>query len=149
MKEKMANIIAKANSLDEIVDLLIKMLADMNSEGINQIGFVSGVVTSEGPDKIASNIERLKYFTQKIQSENNFPIFSATDVFDNADLFSRIEATGVNSHDYEVFWRKLLSCGYITHMYMTPRWEISHGSKDEYDIAKSQNMKITYVAEET
>lgn len=147
MKDKLKEITPRADSLDELALLLKKLFSDMWDEGVGQIGYVSGIITSEGPENIPKNILRLEKFTQNIRDKSNFPVFSATDIFDD-ELFARLSLTGAKNADYEVFWRQILGSGFVTHMFMTPRWEISHGAQDEHQVAKNLNMEIIYLTDE-
>ncbi|MFA6518986.1 MAG: DUF4406 domain-containing protein [Candidatus Shapirobacteria bacterium] len=147
MKDKIKKITPQASTLDELALLLKKLFSDMWDEGITQIGYVSGIITAEGPENIPKNILRLEKFTAEIRGKSSFPIFSATDIFDD-DLFARLSLTGAKNADYEVFWRQILGSGFVTHMYMTPRWEISHGACDEHQVAKNLNMEIVYIFDE-
>lgn len=147
MKDKIKKVISKANSLDELALLLKKLFSDMWDKGITQIGYVSGIITSDGPENIPKNILRLEKFTEDIRIKSKIPIFSATDIFDD-ELFARLSIAGAKNADYEVFWRQVLDSGFVTHMYLTPRWEISHGAQDEHQVAKNLNMEIIYITNE-
>jgi hypothetical protein len=147
MKDKIKKITPRANTLDELALLLKNLFSDMWDEGVTQIGYISGIITAEGSENIPKNILRLERFTADIRRKSSFPVFSATDVFDD-ELFARLSLTGAKNADYEVFWRQVLSSGFVTHMYMTPRWEISHGASDEHQMAKNLNMEIIYITNE-
>ncbi len=147
MKETINNKTKIVKNLDELAEAMIGLFIEMYNRGTTEIGYVSGIITSEGLENMPKNIARLERFTDLIKRQSKISVFSPTDIFSD-DLFARIDATGAKNTDYELFWRRTLSSGYVTHMFMTPRWEISHGSRDEHEIAKKQNMKIVYITDE-
>ena len=138
--------VRNASSIDEVKTLLISLLRKIRQDS-NRIGYVAGLITSEGPENIDKNVRRLVKFTSDIRSENNFPIFASTDVISDA-LFKKIGADAIKSGDWEKFWRAVLAQGGVTDVFMTPRWEISRGATDEYNTAKSLGLQIHFVTGE-
>lgn len=149
MKEKIAVAVKEANSLAQVRDSLFSVFKEYRQSGNDRIGYVSGVITSDGHEHIQRNIERLVKFTEHIRTQNGFPIFSATDVFDDA-LFTRLNAAGFKNPDWVVFWREVLGAKekFVTDMFMTPRWEKSQGATDEHRMAQLTGMKVYYITEE-
>lgn len=146
MKEIIVEAVKQANTLNEVRDSLFGVFKNFRLEGHDKIGYVSGIITSEGPDNIPKNIERLARFTAHVRATQAFPVFSATDVFDDV-LFARLNAAGFKNEDWLVFWREVLGDErkFVTDMFMTPRWEISQGATDEHQIAKAMNMSVSYL----
>lgn len=148
MKEVIRESVKNASSLDEVRDLLIEVFQNFQESGHTRIGYVAGIITSEGRENILANIKRLAGFTEKVRQEQDFPIFSSTDVFSD-ELFDRLSAAGFTNKDWGPFWRDVVGSGYITDIFMTPRWEISKGSRDEHETAQKHELEIHYIDSET
>ena len=150
MREIVREAVKDSNSLDQVRDNLFIVFRRLQNEGHKKIGYVSGLITSEGPENIGKNIKRLTRFTDQIRSQSEFPVFGPTDVFDDA-LFRRLEANGFHNADWMVFWQEVLSGNgtpYVTDIYMTPRWKTSQGSVDEHKTAQAVGMEIHYLEKE-
>lgn len=142
----MKNIIYKhvknASSLSEVKYKVLEALIELNElDEMKKIGYVSGIISSEGREYVDRNMKVLAQYTNELRSKNKFPIFSATDVFDD-EVFERIDAHNLPYEDWLVFWRDILSAGYVTDIFMTPRWEKSKGAIDEYETAKNLGLNI-------
>lgn len=144
MHHKIKPLTDTIDNLDDLAIALISLLKETRNIGSTQIGYVSGMITSEGPQNIAKNIEILEKHTSTLRNKYLYPIFSATDVFYD-QLFARIDARGAKNTDYEHFWNQVLSSRYITDIFMTPRWELSHGACDELATAKRLQLTIHYM----
>jgi hypothetical protein len=126
-------------TLAEVGIGVIEILKSLKDSGEGRIGFVSGIITSDGEKFIGLNLRRLASYTEFIRKANDFPIFSATDVFDEA-LTMRI---GHNAEErWLSFWKSILHSGHITDLFMTPRWKESRGARDEYKAGKEIGMRI-------
>lgn len=138
--------VKESNTLNEVRDSLFALFRHLREEGFQQIGYVSGPITADGPDNINKNLEILEKNTKTIRSKHDFPVFSPTDVFDKA-LFDRLNANGFKNSDWEVFWVELLTSGekFVTDIFMTPGWERSHGSTLEFNSAKQVEIEIHYL----
>lgn len=149
MKNKISKAVKDTNTLDEVRDALFGVFKYLRENGQNRIGYVSGIITSEGRDKIPQNIVRLNKFSEHLRTKHDFPIFSATDVFDDK-LFARLDANGFKNADWEIFWREVLGAKekFVTDMFMTPKWEKSKGATDEHKIAKFMKIKVYYISVE-
>jgi len=149
MRERIEEAVKKANSIEDVKDGVLIVLKELRNEGNQRIGYVSGLITSEGPENINKNVKRLIRFTNYIRSQNDFPIFSSTDVVSDA-LFKRLGAQLFKQADWEEFWRDVLGSEerYVTDMFMTPRWEKSRGATDEHKTAKKVGMQIHHLTEE-
>src|SRR3990167_1936785 len=132
-------------TLNHVHDGLMKLFAQAHAENPGmRLGYVAGIITSDGPDKIWANIARLEQHTIQIRAEHAFPIFSATDVF-SRQLYDRLKEGVVAEREYQHFWRQLQESGYITDLFLTPRWEVSKGAVDEYETAKRLDVTIHFV----
>ena len=146
MREAISTAVKKSKSLAEVRESLFDVFADFRKQGFDRIGYVSGMVTSGGKENIPKNIERLTKFTDHVRALYIFPVFSATDVFDDV-LFVRLSAAGFKNEDWVVFWREVLGAKakYVTDIFMTPKWEESRGAADEHKTAKKMKITINYI----
>ena len=146
MQAEIRQAVKDAKTLVEVRDSLFNLFRQLRALGQPRIGYVSGVITSEGKEHVSENIQKLDNFTKQIRTQQEIPVFSATDVFDDT-LFERLEAAGFVNTDWEVFWKEVLGTEdkFVTDMFMTPGWEHSHGASDEHRIAQQTGMKIYYL----
>lgn len=142
MKNLIKNKIKTAQSLKEIKEGLFNTFDEIRiSEKFNRIGYVSGIISSDGHEYVVRNMNILQESTEKLRNDYNFSIFSATDVFDD-EVFSRIDAHNLPYEEWIYFWRDILKAGYITDVFMTQRWEQSKGAIDEYETAEKLGLRI-------
>ena len=149
MKERIRGAVKYAKDINEVKTSVLSVLKELKNEGAERIGYVAGLVTSEGPENIDKNVRRLVGFTEHIRTQNDFPIFSSTDVVSD-ELFERLGLEEFQKTDWEKFWRDILGAEgkYVTDIFMTPGWEASRGSRDEHKVAKEVGMQIHYLKEE-
>jgi hypothetical protein len=149
MRERIGLAVKNAKSIAEVKEGVLLVLKELKNQGNRRIGYVSGLITSEGSENMAKNVQRLVKFTDFVRSQNNFPIFSPTDVVSD-ELFERLGLEEFQKTDWEKFWRDILGTEekYVTDMFMTPRWEASRGASDEHAVAKEVGMQIHYLIEE-
>lgn len=149
MKERIRGAVKHAKDINEVKISVLSVLKELKNEGAQRIGYVAGLVTSEGPENIDKNVRRLAKFTEHIRTQNDFPIFSSTDVISD-ELFERLGLEEFQKTDWEKFWRDILGAEerFVTDIFMTPRWEASRGSRDEHKVAKEVGMQIHYLKEE-
>lgn len=137
--------IEMAENLGEVLTAIVSALIKIKGGSSNmQIGYVSGIITSDGAEHVATNISRLAMQTEDIRRRHDFPIFSASDIFAEK-LLRRLETNGFGSEDYKEFWRAVLDCGHVTDIFMTPRWKESFGAIDEHEMAKRLGIRIHYI----
>lgn len=129
------------DSLSGVCEDLIGLLKDVSGGGRVKVGYVSGIITSDGKEHIDRNMALLKRNTSKIRESVGFPVFSAADIFHNEsyDKFG-----GIEEHEWYAFWRNVLKSGYITEVFMTPRWEHSAGAKDEFATAGEAGILVNH-----
>jgi len=109
-----------------------------------RIGFVSGLITSDGPAFREKNMVILDERTKAIREKHGFPIFSASDVF-SQDHLERIITSPFyvdRPEPWFRFWRSILIDGYVTDIFMTKRWEQSVGARDEFYTAQRIPLSI-------
>lgn len=120
--------------------------ATKNEKGI-RIGYVAGILTSDGRKHFEINRKRLADYTRALCKIHKFPIFSAVDVFSD-NIYKQLEEMALSFEEREVkmrsFWREILESSCVTDIFMTPRWDKSKGATDEHETAKRIGLKIHY-----
>ncbi len=152
MKSDLVHVLEKVQNVDEVRAAVLTLLKEMREvRKFDRIGFVSGIIFSEGIQFKKRNLNRLSAYTQKLQKTNEYPIFSAVDIFYNG-LFERLPESKLPEIKrrpiFFAFWKNIMESGYITDLFMTPRWEKSQGARDEIDKGKKIGMTIHYVEED-
>ncbi len=143
MKNKLRKSVTNVTNLGEVQTKVIEVLKTIR-EGNARIGYVSGIITSDGGENIGANLKRLSQYTEKIRKQQNFPVFSSTDVF-TEEIFSKIKAERYAQDCWHSFWREILESKHITDIFMTPRWEKSRGAKVEHKTAKELGITLHYI----
>lgn len=113
-----------------------------NREG--KFAFVSGIISSEGPEFIKRNMAVLADFTDHVRGSSAAPTMSASDVF-HEGLLGRYRDAGIEG--WVIFWRKVIASGVGT-LIMTPRWESSYGARDEHGFALKSRITVEYKHED-
>lgn len=146
MKAEIYQAINHSTNLVHVQEGMFEVFKTIKEAEPNQrIGYVSGLISSEGPENIPKNMKRLEAYTELIRKQYDFPIFSATDVFGNG-MHEQVEEfhfeKELQQKHFMDFWDAVLGTGHVTDIFMTPRWEVSTGAKDEFRIAQAMGMKI-------
>ena len=144
MKEKLLAYLKGSTTLKDISTRLIELLNQLHQEGNPQIGYVAGMISSEGPENIQKNLDILERRTQELSKIYNFPLFSQNDIFTD-DVYKQIKQSGATHADFEEFYQQIHSTGLITHIFMTPKWELSVGATDEHETALRYRLNIIYI----
>jgi hypothetical protein len=148
MKQQIITSISKSTNLNQIVEAFNKLCRDLRKDH-EQIGYVAGMVFSEGPENVKKNIDLLEKYTIGLRKKNDFPIFSSVDLFYGNEFYNQIEDTRLPYKERRVafiaFYRKILQNTFLTDIFMTPRWQKSEGATDEHETAKKQKLTIHYV----
>lgn len=144
MREQIMSAVLTETTINGVRDAVIGVFEQVKDENDPRMGYVSGIITSDGPEHQDRNIRILAEYTDRIRGLHPFPIFSATDVF-NDEVFDRINATSLPVQSWFDFWRDVLNSGYVTDIFMTPRWEKSSGARDELETAEKLGLKVHYV----
>lgn len=146
MKKQIDIALINSTNIAEVESRLLKLLQELNLN--NKVGFVSGIIFSDGPMHVQSNIARIASITDQLRIKYQFPIFSVQDVF-YSGLFEKLEESKLSSEVRRplmfAFWETILTSGFITDIFMTPRWELSEGARDEHKNAKKMGMKIHHI----
>lgn len=136
-------------TLDELEIVLLGLLTVQRSQG--SVIFVSGSVFSDGEDRVADNIARLRRFTDHVAESLGQTAFSWVDVIYDSDLYGTLD---IYHLPYQTrlervmgFWRTILSSGHVTEVCMTPGWERSTGAQDEHRTAQQHALTIHYLPE--
>lgn len=149
MKELLTRAVSTVTTLDETKKAVVSTLTIVKRNH-PKIGYVSGVVSSDGEEYIARNKQILATYTLQISQINNIPTFSTVDIF-STSLVKRLNLLSLQvelrENKLRQFWKEILSLGLVTDVYMTPRWERSKGAQLEYQSAKKHGLTIHYVAE--
>ncbi len=142
-------IVRDARDLPEVLARLLECLKGYHLIDTQvRFGYVAGgIISSDGAERMPQNLERLADFTEEIRRCcGDLFVFSATDIFLESSLSSRLQASGAREEDYMAFWRAVLESGLVKKIFFTPGWERSRGAFEEFEIAKRQGMEI-YVLE--
>lgn len=116
-------------------------------ENGDTITYVSGVVTSDGPEYIEQNLKRLVENTIRIKKLTGSQAFSSGDVFDN-EVFDQLEECKLPHEQanelFYRFWQEIVGCGLVDMVCLTPGWERSRGAKGK-NIKQHVNVELGYV----
>ena len=148
MKQQIRIAVNDAKNLAEIRTALLQLFQNIKQqENQSQIGYVAGILYSDGPEYFERNRQLLAKRTEMIRSTQTFPIFSAYDIFSDG-IYDQIEERKLSVQDardiFIQFWRDILGSGLISDIFMTPRWEFSEGAKDEHQTAQKFGLTIHY-----
>lgn len=151
MEKKISIVLKYVTSLLHVEKELVKLFKTTSKQaggGITRIGYVAGIITSDGPGYFVANRKRLADYVRKLRKIHKFPMFSAVDVF-SSEVYERLEEWKLPSSEREAkvrsFWRKILKSGHVTDVFMTPRWEKSKGALDEHKTAKKIGLRTHYI----
>jgi hypothetical protein len=143
--------VANAHTFDEIREGVMRVLRlASHMTPVGRVGYLSGIITSLGHERIGEMTERLEQLTGDIR-ENveilSFPVFSSSDIFPPSGVMeARIKASGeaLSQDNFNNFWDLILRSGFVTDMFMTPGWPVSSGAKLEHEIAERMRMIIHF-----
>lgn len=77
MKDRLFEHVNGATTLDEVRFAVVRALAEVKTErGTDRIGYVSGIITSDGREHIERNMQRLATHTELLRASHPFPVFS-------------------------------------------------------------------------
>lgn len=133
------------SNLNDILKIVQDKIQEIKSKyKTEKICYVAGKVTADGVDGILKNLDRLKAYTEQLDSTNNIFVFSAADIF-NTEVYWKLNLP-YPDHEYEFyeFWGEILKSG-VTDIYMTPKWEDSAGATDEYNRAVKLELTIHFL----
>lgn len=149
MKEKLDFASMNKVDLPNIRDKVLDTLSTIREESQDKrLGYVSGIITSDGAAQIDRNLGILEDHTNRLRTLYPFPIFSATSIFDKRildDLFEMSLNPVARETSFYQFWREILKLGHVTDVFMTPRWERSKGALDELLTAYQGRMTVHFI----
>ena len=146
MKERLALSMQHCGSLDVADAVIITALKTRREAGHPRLGFVAGIISSDGPEHIDENFAGLDAFTSRIKSVVDYPLLSAPWAF-TVEQFARLEAKSRGPDFWEPFWGRILRSMHVTHMFFTPRWTASRGARYEHQVAQELGLVVHYVEE--
>jgi hypothetical protein len=142
--ERIQNCVEHAEDLEEVKQgLLWALSVHAKSE---EIGYVAGMITSEGAQYEEKNRALLLHYAEQVSAQHNFGIFCAVHVF-TPELRQQIRDELVPYEEWITFWRDILESGHVRHVFMAPRWQLSKGATDEHTRAIERKLRITYIEE--
>lgn len=148
MKHVITQVLTNATTLKEVKDLLLPLLKETHTKE-KRLGYVAGIIFSDGPLHVKRNIQLLMDYTEFLRKQHGFSIFSPTDVF-YSGLFPNLKESSFPESARRIvfvsFWRDILTSGFITDIFMTPRWQESQGATDEHNIAKEKGIAVHYIS---
>ena len=152
MHKNIGPALKNTKTLIHVRDELIKLFKTTKKKnGISKIGYVAGIITSDGPKHFEINRKRLADYARALRKIHKFPVFSSVDVF-SKEVYTRLAEMVFSFEKREVkfrlFWREILKSGHVTDIFMTPRWDKSKGATDEHKTAKKIGLTIHYISEE-
>ncbi len=135
-----------ATSLLHVEKELIKLLRTTKQQsggGITRIGYVAGILTSDGVDNFENNRKRIIAYADKLRKIHKFPIFCTVDVFSD-DVYGKLEEQNLEFEEREIkfriFWKKI----FIHKIYFFQGFvKITNYLK--FEIQKIQIMKIKVI----
>lgn len=148
MQKDIVTALKSAKNLIHVRQELIKLFKQIRNGKVARIGYVAGILNSDGPQHFERNRKRIAEHAGVLRKIHKFPIFSAVDVFSD-EIYFRMEEWKLPFEKREAkaifFWREILKSGHVTDIFMTPRWEKSKGATDEHKTAKKLGMSIHYI----
>jgi hypothetical protein len=150
VKQKIKKAVKNAKDLNETKQILLELFQEIRNEN-DQIGYVAGILFSDGLQYFERNRQLLAKRTEIIRNHQQFPIFSAYDIFSDG-LYDQIEEKEISYQErrnaFINFWRGIVGSGFVTDIFMTPRWEFSEGARDEHETAQKFGLTIHYFNDE-
>lgn len=148
MQHQIKDTLQNAKNLNEVKEQFLEFLQEIKKQEKHlQIGYVAGILYSDGPEYFERNRQLLKKRTEIIRKNQNFPIFSAYDIF-HWGLYDQIEERNFPDSKRRAafiqFWRDIVGSSLVTDVFMTPRWEFSEGARDEHETAQKFNLTVHY-----
>lgn len=149
MEKNIGPALRNAKTLLHVKKELVKLFeTTKKKKDICKIGYVAGIISSDGPKYFEINRKRLANYVKKLRRIHKFPMFSAVDVFSD-NIYAQLEEMALSFAEREEkmrsFWGKILRSGHVTDIFMTPRWDKSKGATDEHRIAKRIGIAIHYI----
>lgn len=142
-RERFVNV----RNFQELAATTVEWIQEKKKGGAERIGFVSGIVASQGPEHVKENMKKLLDETTRLGAEHGFPVFSSTEIF-TSGVWEKLPEVKLpkaerSPHMHKLF-RDILAGG-VTDLFMMPDWEQSGGAIDENKAAKELGLQIHYL----
>lgn len=152
MEKNIGPVLKNAKTLLHVKKEMVKLFENTKEKkNISKIGYVAGIIGSDGPKYFEINRKRLANYVEKLRRIHKFPIFSAVDIFSD-NIYAQLEEMALPFAEKEEkmrsFWRKILKSGHVTDIFMTPRWDKSKGATDEHKTAVRIGLTVHYIEDE-
>ena len=122
---------------------VVQVLKDFqSSSGNTKLGYVSGIMTSDGRKFEPVNCLLLDEYAKVIGPKVTYPLFSPPDMITDEMRFILLNKE--QKYVYTLYGRVFREVP-VTDMFMTPRWQASGGANAEHIIAKEANIAIHYL----
>lgn len=137
-------------TLTEVRNRVLQVLGQIRAQNPTvPVRYVAGIVSSDGYDRMAHNVERLERLTQQARSVYGGFVFSAVDVFGHTGLWNKlvplIHRGQLSGDDFIEFWRAILGSGAVDEVLLTPGYERSKGATDEQRTAQKHNITLRFL----
>src|SRR5258708_4037849 len=104
MKKLIVPAMTEVRPLEDInQEMLVVFEQSKKLDPEGRIGYVSGIITSKGRDKISIYIKRLAKYTEHVRSQQPFPIFSPTDIF-TKKIYDQTMSIQLPGQEFQKFW---------------------------------------------
>lgn len=140
LKEMFRSETSKAGNL-EGVRIVVCEVVSFISRTERGFTFVSGMISSDGPEFIDRNMLILSDSTDHVRRTSPKPVTSASDIFYDVLLAKYRNVT--TPEEWDRLWKSVISSG-ISDLVMIPRWDASRGAKAEHDHAVARKIPVDY-----
>src|SRR5438309_352921 len=104
MYEILQTAVRNASSLDEIRRIVVPVLfTSKNSDSAKRLAYVSGIISSDGPEEMPKNISLLHERTNRIAEIERCPVFGPTYIFTD-EVYGRIDPGSITTENWNNFW---------------------------------------------
>ncbi len=140
LRKELGLIVADSSNILQVESKITETLRRIKTSPEEKIGYISAILSSDGPKHIQTNIKILDKYTEFYRDILQFPVFSSSDIF----IGKHVEKFKLTGKEWISFWNNVLKFGQVTDIFMTPRWEESIGAKEEHKTAKELGLNIHY-----
>ena len=142
LREQFHMALRQARTFEDVKKGSITTLDGLRKQGAERIGFVSGIITSEGAEHLDINVSRLDHYANLLRETLPFPIFCGIDLFPH-ELRSKLEQQPECA--WNAFWMNMIKSGRISDLFMAPKWEKSTGASIAYKAGREMGLNIHYI----
>ncbi len=105
MNNYILDVMSNVEHLDHVYEkMLLAFKNAKKKKNAKRIGYVAGIIGSEGPEHVENNLKKLMDYTMTIRKKHDFPIFSATDVFKETGLLETLQEMKLSRNEREVLF---------------------------------------------